>query len=60
MVRGRTSRALVTHKLSEAVSEAPSAEQLDPYPFHSASKELLTKVLIVRIEASRAMAGVVE
>ena len=31
-----------------AVAEAPSAEQLDP--FHTASEELLNKVLLVRIE----------
>ena len=31
-----------------AVAEPPSAEQLDP--FHSASEELVNKVLLVRIE----------
>ena len=38
------------HALSgfRAVAEPPSAEQLDP--FHSASEELVNKVLLVRIE----------
>ena len=41
-------RALVMPSGFRAVAEPPSAEQLDP--FHSASEELVNKVLLVRIE----------
>ena len=40
--------ALVMPSGFRAVAEPPSAEQLDP--FHSASEELVNKVLLVRIE----------
>ena len=40
-----------------AVAEPPSAEQLDP--FHSASEELVNKVLLVRIEGYGWCRGVI-
>jgi hypothetical protein len=39
------------------IAEAPSTEQLDP--FHSASKELLEKVLLIRLEGYGWRRGVI-